>query len=224
VNQKEHLEKFVDSLFTECRGFDRNFVKWKLRLDKVFPMLSIEDLGSGPVVDLGCGYGIALALAGYRTPDRELIGCDLDAHRIATARRALAPLKAEVATADARSFEIHQAGLILIIDVLQYMDAEDQLALLQRCCSSLRPGGTLIFRVPDGTGGKWSSLFSLAFDRLIFLLHRTELRPTVLSLVEYRLALQGAGMQFRERPFVNRFPLAHVLFTAVKPSSPRSDL
>ncbi len=213
--------RFVNSLYANGRRADRNFVKWKLRLDKVFPLLLREDLGVGPVVDLGCGYGIVLALVGYGTADRRLFGCDIDEHRIAAARGALAPLKAELSIADARTFELREAGLILIIDVLQYLESEEQLTLLKKCCSSLLPAGKLIFRVPDISAPGLRAKLTIAFDRLVFLLHRTEARPTVLSRVEYRRALQSEGMTVREQPFVNRIPLAHVLFIAEKSRSPQ---
>ena len=66
--------------------YDRGFVRWKLRLDRVFDLLAAEDLGSGPVIDLGCGYGITLGFAACGAPGRPLVGCDLDARRIAAAR------------------------------------------------------------------------------------------------------------------------------------------
>ena len=65
------------------------------------------------------------------------------------------------------STQLPSAGLILILDVLQYLSAEEQLALLKRCCAALEPGGRLIFRVHDRERGLWS-LFALALDRLLF--------------------------------------------------------
>lgn len=209
--------RFGSALFASCRRADRNFVKWKLRLDRIFPMLMQEDPGVGPVVDLGCGFGIVLGLVGHRSPGRRLVGCDLDERRIDTARRALAPLKAELSVSDVRTFEFPSAGLILIIDVLQYLNAEEQLELLRKCYAWLLPGGKLVFRVPDNTPGRFTSRLSIAFDGLVFRLHRTETRPTVMSPAEYRLALQSATIEIREQRFVNWIPFAHVLFTVSKP-------
>jgi hypothetical protein len=69
--------------------------------------------------------------------------------------------------ADVRHYELPPAGLILILDVLQYLSAEEQLALLRRCCSALEPGGRLIFRVHDRERGLLSAL-TLGLDRLLF--------------------------------------------------------
>jgi len=122
---RRECARFVNSLFAGGSNFDRGFVRWKMRLDRIFDILSTEELGSGPVVDLGCGYGIALAFAAFRDRERRLIGCDLDARRIAAARRALGRMNAQLTVGDMRNFEFPQAGLVVILDVLQYLAAPE---------------------------------------------------------------------------------------------------
>jgi len=208
--------RFVNCLFAGCPNFDRGFVRWKMRLDRLFDILAVEDLGSGPVVDLGCGYGIALGFAAFQHPQRRLIGCDLDARRIATARAAFTGMNAELAVSDVRSFELPQASLIFIFDVLEYLTPPEQLALLERCSAALAPGGKLIFRIPD-RGSKTTSRLSMAFDRLIFFLGKRRSGPVVLSAVEYQGAFEGAGLQVDHRRLRNRLPIAHRLFVVAKP-------
>lgn len=205
----------VNSIFRQAGAFDRGFVRWKMRLDNIFEIL-LEDPGTGPAADLGCGYGMALGMLAHRDPDRPLAGCDLDAHRIDVARRALAGRHAELSVADVRDFPLADCGLVLILDVLQYLNAEEQRALLEKCGSALLPGGVLLFRVPDREGGV-TSLLSLALDRLIFRFGGAGRRPVVLSRIEYRRLLEGMGMELRERRLRNRLPLKHVIFHARKP-------
>jgi SAM-dependent methyltransferase len=208
--------RFVNGLFARCARADRGFVRWKLRLDRIFGLLAAENLGSGTVVDLGCGYGMALGFAAFGDSSRRLVGCDLDAHRIAVARQALGALNADLSVADVRRLDLPPAGLILILDVLQYLPADDQQALLQRCCSALAPQGMLIFRVHDCERGLWSTI-TMAFDRLIFACGGAGVRPLMLSAAEYHSVLENAGMQVEQRRFRNRLPLAHILFIAKKP-------
>jgi uncharacterized protein (DUF2062 family)/trans-aconitate methyltransferase len=214
--RRQECARFVNSLFARCRYYDRGFVRWKMRLDRIFDILATEDLGAGPIVDLGCGYGMALGFAAFRDRQRHLIGCDLDGRRIAAARRAFGGMNAEFTVGDVRNFECSQAGLILIFDVLQYLTAPEQLALLERCASSIAPGGKLIFRVPDRGPGTTSRL-SVAFDRVIFFVTGAQARPVVLSEEEYGRALEKAGLHVDARRLRNRLPLAHVLFVAAKP-------
>jgi uncharacterized protein (DUF2062 family)/trans-aconitate methyltransferase len=208
--------RFVNQTFAQSASADRYFVWWKLRLDRIFEMLAVEDLGSGTVVDLGCGCGMALCDTAFGEKERRLVGCDLNPHSIAVARQALASLNAEVSVQDVRHFELPSAGLILILDVLQYLAAEEQLALLKRCCSALDPQGRLIFRAHDRERGLWSTI-TLALDHLLFSYERTGTRPLILSAPQYQRVLEDAGMQVETRRFRNRLPLAHILFIAKKP-------
>ncbi|MGH9515659.1 MAG: DUF2062 domain-containing protein [Terriglobales bacterium] len=208
--------RFVNAMFAQCTRSDREFVRWKLRLDRIFEFLAVEDLGSGTVVDLGCGYGMGLGFAAFADNHRHLVGCDLDEHRIAVARKALASLNADVTVADIRHFELPPAGLILIMDVLQCLSAAEQLVLLKRCCSALAADGILIFRVHDRERGVRTAI-TMAFERLIFACRHDHLRPEILSIAEYRRVLESAGMQLEERRFKNRLPLAHVLIVVRKP-------
>jgi len=214
---REHI-RFVNRTFADCAQFDRGFVRWKMRLDRIFSLLAAEDLGSGTVVDLGCGYGMALAFAAFGDCGRRLIGCDLNAHRIGVAQQALSAFNAEVSVRDVREFVLPQAGLILILDVLQYLPAEEQLALLKRCCAALEPGGRLIFRVHDRERGVRSAL-TLGLDRLLFSAERVGARPMILPAAQYRTALQEAGMAVESRRFRNRLPLAHILLLARRPAT-----
>jgi 2-polyprenyl-3-methyl-5-hydroxy-6-metoxy-1,4-benzoquinol methylase len=208
----------VNQTFAQSDSADRCFVWCKLRLDRIFEMLAAEDLGSGTVVDLGCGrgYGMALCNASLGEKGRRLVGCDLNAHNIAVARQALSSLNAEVSVEDVRHFELPSAGLILILDVLQYLSAEEQLALLKRCCLALDPQGRLIFRSHDRERGLWSAI-TLAFDRVLFSYERTGTRPLILSAPQYHRVLEDAGMQVETRRFRNLLPLAHILFIAKRP-------
>lgn len=208
------IRKAVAGMFRQAAFYDRGFVRWKLRLDRIFQILE-DELGPGPVTDLGCGYGMALALAAWQEPGRRLCGCDLDAHRIEVARQALGQFGAELSLADIRQFRFDPAAVVLILDVLQYLSREEQSAVLQRCCSSLLPGGKLIFRIPDRERGMPSRL-SMALDRLVFRIGGCRSKPNVLSAADYRAILKNAGMEVRELALVNRLPLAHVVFIAVR--------
>jgi uncharacterized protein (DUF2062 family)/trans-aconitate methyltransferase len=208
--------RFVNAMFSPCTRMVRGFVQWKLRLDKVFELLAAENLGSGTVVDLGCGYGITLCFAACDDNRRRLVGCDLDTRRIAVARQALGTLNADLTAADVRHFELPTAELILILDVLHYLPAAEQPILLKRCCSALAPNGILIFRVPDREFGLRSAI-SMALERLIFACEGNRFRPQMLPVAEYRSALQNADLQLEERRFQNHLPLSHVLFVARKP-------
>jgi len=208
----------VNRAFAATAHYDRGFVRWKMRLDRIFPLLAAEEIGSGTVIDLGCGYGNTLCFVAFGDAGRRLLGCDLSAHRIAVAKDALSSLNAETVVQDMRQFALPDTGLILILDVLQYLPAEEQLALLKRCCAALEPGGRLIFRVHDRERGL-RTMLTLGLDRLLFSAEHVGAGPTILQAEQYNKALVEAGMQVESRRFRNRLPLAHILFLARRPGT-----
>jgi uncharacterized protein (DUF2062 family)/trans-aconitate methyltransferase len=210
--------RLVNQSFDQSPRADRYFVWWKLRLDKMFGILAAEDLGSGTVVDLGCGCGYSMALCDTveGEPGRRMVGCDLNAHRISVARQALRSRNVEVSVQDVRDFQLPSAGLILILDVLQYLPAEEQVALLKRCCSALDSQGRLIVRAHDRDRGLWSAI-TLALDKLLFTVQHAGTRPLILSALQYQHVLEEAGMQVETRRFRNHLPLSHILFIAKRP-------
>ena len=116
---------------------------------------------------------------------------------------------------DIRTVALPPAGLILILDVLQYLDAQEQGALLIRCASALTPGGLLLFRTHDRERGLQSKV-TMAFDHLIFRLSHVGRPPVMLHAGRYRSMLVEAGLQVEERR-LNRPPLAHRVFIARRP-------
>jgi len=70
-------------MFAKCALTAREFVRWKLRLDRIFELLAAEKPGIGNVVDLGCGYGMLL--------DLRLSGIMAGAWLVATWMRAASP-------------------------------------------------------------------------------------------------------------------------------------
>jgi 2-polyprenyl-6-hydroxyphenyl methylase/3-demethylubiquinone-9 3-methyltransferase len=211
----------VRGMYARCPYSDRSFVKWKLRLDRVFESLEAEDPGTGTVIDLGCGHGIASAFVQAGNGGRRMLGCDLDGHRVAVARQAFAGLDAAFQVEDVRCFALPPATLILILDVLQYLDREEQLDLLGRCARALEGGGKLIFRVQDEERGIYSR-FSMGLDRIVFALGGAGRRPFMLTGEEYQRVLEEEGLNVRQVRFRNRLPLAHRLVIGFRNAGSRN--
>ena len=143
------------------------------------------------------------------------IGCDLDAGRVAAASQALAGLDIHLATSDVRTFPLPAAGLILIIDVLQYLGPAEQASLLRRCAAALSPGGRLIFRLPD-TSHRPLAWATRLLDRLLLGLGGFGARPAYQPPEVYVGLLAEAGMSVDVRRYRNWLPLAHTVFRARK--------
>ena len=122
--------------------------RWKLACDPAYA--AVDDLLSGPslpLLDIGCGIGLLgqyLQAGHARTP---YIGVDHDPRKIAAAREAAAAarLEMDLRCADAAALPpVH--GHVALLDVLHYLSAPQQQALLQVAIAHLAPDGTLVIR------------------------------------------------------------------------------
>jgi 2-polyprenyl-3-methyl-5-hydroxy-6-metoxy-1,4-benzoquinol methylase len=126
----------------------KRYVRGKLRTDPMYGAVFERLRGSSlPILDLGCGVGILpfyLRQCGLQQP---MIGVDWDAGRIAAAQ--------EIAQARHPNMSfIHQnaqtpiqfQGHVVILDLLHYMNDEDQRRLLVTVAASIAPGGLAVIR------------------------------------------------------------------------------
>jgi len=139
------------------------FVRCKLRHDPLYRALHhrFESLRAGTLLDLGCGRGIALAVAqaawrsgkatGRSTPGT-LIGVERHPALVRVARLALGQ-EARIEAADLAAYEPPPAAVVLLLDVLHHLEPDAQERLLAIVSRSLLPGGSILIREPDAALG-----------------------------------------------------------------------
>lgn len=102
------------------------------------------------VVDLGCSTGTSLIHLAQSLPDRnlELIGVDNSAAMLAKCDEKLAKVqlqqKIETHLSDVRQFEFSDTSIVLMNYTLQFIEAENRPAVLERIRNSIRSGGFLL--------------------------------------------------------------------------------
>jgi uncharacterized protein (DUF2062 family) len=143
------------------------FARGKLRGDPVYRALLQPGVLSsgGTLVDLGCGTGLTLAM--LREAERmqsegaplppvprfeRRIGVELRPGAAQTAREVLGE-DAEIVTGDACAFALPPSRTVLLLDVLHMIPRAAQERLLERIAAALDPGGTLVIREADASGG-----------------------------------------------------------------------
>lgn len=203
----------------------------KLRFDPVFFHILQHGLlpNEGTLLDVGCGRGVLLALiiaarqqyrsgnwpAGWQAPPQELSlkGLERRVDLVAVARTALGA-GAKIEQHDVRTAEFPSCSAVTIIDVLLYLEEQEQRRLLARAVRALDPGGVLILREADAGAGaafqvtKWSEYF--------LELARGRFRPQL----HYRAAgewvdlLEDLDMIVRAEPMSSGTPFSNVLFVA----------
>ena len=109
------------------------------------------------IVDIGCGYGPASFMLSLLSPKREITGIDYDKEKIDTANNSLlmrdsaGEIKGNIRFihADIMEYELPQADIFMLNDMLHYLSPENQRTLIENCIAKLNCGGKIIIRDGD---------------------------------------------------------------------------
>ncbi|HEV8583748.1 MAG TPA: class I SAM-dependent methyltransferase [Methylomirabilota bacterium] len=166
---------------------------------------------TGPVLDIGCGFGLFSLYYAATGPGRLLRGLDLSASRIAMARRAAARLGLENVAyelGNARDFKGDtEVAAAYMLDIVHHVPPATVPPLLRQLRRCLAPGGLLLVKDVDTRPApkRW---FTWALDRLMA--PRTPVRYW--STEELTAALESAGFRVRRHLMVDLLPYPHVLY------------
>lgn len=215
-------------------SFPYRYAWSKLRFDPVF--LTLVRCGLIPdrarVIDLGCGQGLLAAVLiaarrqfaagdwpeGWPAPPAQLQlhGIELQDEVAEWGRKALGP-EVRIETGNVSEAVLPEADVIVLLDVLQYLDRDAQRHLLERAARALRDGGRLLLRVADAAAGLPFHLTRWA-DRLgswlPFRSHRRAPRLTCRTAAEWIALLESLGLQVGVEPIDGPSPFANVLLSA----------
>jgi uncharacterized protein (DUF2062 family)/trans-aconitate methyltransferase len=206
------------------------FVRGKLLYDPLYRAIGsrLEARGWGRVLDLGCGRGVVLALAdgvrrtrpspGAAAPV-ELVGVEVRATTARVARAALGDA-ALIVVADLSVYPPPEADIVLLLDVLHYLDAPAQERIVGRVAAVLRPGGLLLVREPDASSGA-RFLVTRAAERM-----RAVFRGAWRQRFHYRSGADwmrlfvAHGLAVTATPMDRDTPFANLLFEARRSATP----
>lgn len=207
------------------------FAKGKLSGDPVFFGLLENGLirDAERLIDLGCGQGLLASwLLAARTLHEsgdwpahwpaapriaDIWGLELMPKDVARARAALG-CRAQFAQGDIRSADFGSADVAIILDVLHYLDFEDQEKLLRRIRAALPTGGTFITRIGDAAAGL-PFHFSNWVDHTVFFLrgHRSY-KVYCRTLSEWLEVLKRNGFEADPLPMHKGTPFVSVMLIA----------
>ena len=233
-----HLLDEAAAPYRAAGRFAWHFARGKLGRDPVFRgMLERGDFHpGGRVVDIGCGQGLlvsllqrcgALAQAGHWPagwPAAPVLtaytGIELMPRDVQRAQAAVGGLvlpgsaSPRFVCGDMRQVALPACDLVVILDVLHYVDHAAQDALLQRVRDALRPHGRLLLRVGDMDARRGFRI-SQWVDIVVTWVRGHRAPPTWgRPVVQWQAALQGLGFQVRAVPMSAGTPFANVLLVA----------
>ncbi len=201
-----------------ARRADLYYVRAKLGSDPSARAI-VDRAPLGDVLDLGCGRGqlaILLLESGAATRVR---GVDWDDAKVTLATRAADGLDARFERADVRSVAGDLADTVLLVDVLHYLSASEQDALLARAADRVRPGGRLFVR-DASTGYGFRSWLTRSAERIGTAARfnrgeRVLVRDVARDLVP---VLEAKGFSCAVEPCWRGTPFANVLVVATSSS------
>jgi SAM-dependent methyltransferase len=224
--------------YRPCGRFPWHFARGKLRHDPFF--FSIVRRGilpdAGRLLDVGCGQGLLLALiaAGrqeYRlgrwpqtwpAPPRELElrGIELEPRRVRIARRALEVLDAGVRIdcADARDATFPPSSVIAFVDVLLYLNRDEQQRVLRKAVDALTANGLLILREADDRPDVRFQITRLTERLCLAMRGRFRQQLHQRATDEWRGLLEGLGLTVEVEPMSAGTPFSNMLFVARLPA------
>lgn len=210
------------------------FARGKLGRDPVFRgLLERGDLSHSAavrVVDIGCGQGLLASLLqgcadaadagawprGWGAAPRatqytgiELMPADVQRARAAVGTLPLAP---RFVCADMRAAPLPECDLVVILDVLHYVDRDAQAALLERVRRALGAHGRLVTRVGDRAQPAGFAA-SQWVDRIVTTVRGHRVPPTFgRSVAEWTELLHRVGFaRVQSVPMSRGTPFANVL-------------
>jgi SAM-dependent methyltransferase len=214
--------------------FAWHFARGKLGHDPVFrSMLERGDLPArSRVLDIGCGQGLLASLlasidarvqrghwpAGWPAAPvgARYTGIELMARDVARARAALAALAPapSFVCADMCRAELPASDVVVVLDVLHYVDYAAQDALLARVRDALAPRGRLLLRVGDADRRR-GFVTSQWVDRIVTLTRGHRVPPTFgRPLSGWTRRLHHLGFSVQAVPMSAGTPFANVLLVA----------
>ena len=209
------------------------FARGKLRIDPIFLALmrsgTISD--GARVLDLGCGQSLlaAVLLAAKVQYDKgiwprgwprpavasRLMGIELDARSAGWARKALGG-RVSIQTGDLRTAQLPDADVVLLFDVLHYLDDAEQLILLGKVAHSLRNGGKLLLRVADAEAGWRFRLTRLVDHSTVLMRGRLAGNFFCRTIGDWSDLLLRHGFRIERQPMSEGTPFANILLTAFR--------
>ncbi len=179
----------------------------------------------GRILEVGCGHGLFATYLSLSSPERTVVGTDVDGDKIRAAQRAAAGLpNLSFAPAEPGELPTGPWDAVCIVDVLYLIDRAGERSLLRAAANSLAPGGVLVVK-EMGSLPRWKFRWMAAQERLsVRILKITEGHElTFVPPQELATWMGDAGLgDVAHRPLHAGHVHPHHLLWATKPGEPAS--
>jgi len=123
------------------------YMRIKVKMEKNYRVFNELLPRQGTILDIGCGYGFMPYILHFAAPARTLTCIDYDEQKIATASHCFSKDESiNFICADVMQYPFQQYNAITMMDILHYLQPEQQKIVIEKSIRSLNPGGVIIIR------------------------------------------------------------------------------
>ncbi len=156
--------------FRLLEAYPRMFARFKLKFDPMFselPAIVDDPAAVETILDVGCGYGVPAAWCLEYFPKAVVTGLDPDPERVRVASMIIGA-RGKIVKGGAPELPQAErpADLILLMDMLHYLDDANLRELFRNCYRAAGPGAALVARYAVKPEGRRSWLWYLEEYRI----------------------------------------------------------
>jgi 1-acyl-sn-glycerol-3-phosphate acyltransferase len=123
------------------------YMRIKVKMEKNYRVFNDLLPQTGNILDIGCGYGFMSYMLHFVSPRRTITGLDYDEQKIATANHCFSKAASiNFVHADVMEFTFETYDAIVMMDILHYLQPEQQKIVIEKCIRHIKPGGLIIIR------------------------------------------------------------------------------
>jgi len=226
--QKVDFATHLDLIGSIRRAYDSRITRWYIFARFRIIHINILDLldrlvpPAGPILDLGCGFGLFSIYLALRNPSRSILGIDLSEKRIQMARRAAQKLGVQnvgFRGADITTFPYTEKwNGIYCLDILHHITPPARESLLNTFPKILSPEGILIIK-DVATKPLWKMAFTWLLDQLV----AGPCRVWYQSAEAQAREIHQAGFEVQYDYIRDLLPYPHVIFRCKKEANGAAD-
>lgn len=193
------------------------------------PFEALEQLvpRTGDILEVGCGHGLFTTYLALSSADRNVVGIDIDAEKIALARQTAGRLRSGEARV---SFSSRPSGdvptidggwnAIVISDVLYLLPSDARDGLIAECAAALAAGGSLVVKEVDTEPNFKARLAQFQEYLATRILHITDGDTLDFpSVAELELAMRSGGLSTSRCALDKGYFHPHCAVVGTKPAA-----
>ena len=126
------------------------YMRIKVRMEKNYKVFNDLLPVKGDILDIGCGYGFMSYMLHFVSTRRNITGIDYDEQKIATANHCFSKDEAiNFVHADITEYAFETYDAIVMMDILHYLQPEQQKIVIEKSIRAIKPGGLIVIRDGD---------------------------------------------------------------------------